>query len=222
MEIVVGFYAFIGLIIWFLHNMVDEKIGTSAKDHVDFWVEMIVILAVGFAWIFPPYLFLQFGAYDWIADISFPLMVLVSILVWIFWWVLPFIAFYIIQDIPIDLISRLSPIDRRLCANYERATAFYKGTENGKPKFLSSRIDEFDPPEEEVFDENGIEIPPITTPREAKDYLFEVEAARTERRGNIYKALKKRTRAITWRLFLLALIFITAFYVFSYFKSRCT
>jgi len=223
MEIVVGFYAFIGLIIWFLHNMVDEKIGTSAKDHVDFWVETIVILATGFIWIFPPFFFIRSDAFSWLYSISSGLGFIVSIFAAIFWWALPFIAIAIVSDSSVNLIVKLPPIERRLCANYERATAFYRGTENGKPKSLNPRIDELDPPEENVFDENGVEIPPVTTPRQAKDFVLEVEQIKKEvqdpfatstspkSKTPIGRMLKKRTRAFILR-FVPLITFATIFF----------
>lgn len=231
MEIVVGFYAFIGLIIWFLHNMVDEKIGTSAKDHVDFWLEMIVILALAFTWLLPPAFFVRSDTFVWLCDISSGLYFFVSTFAAVFWWALPFIAIAIASDSPINLIAKLPPIERRLCANYERAAAFYKGMENGKPKSIDARVDEFDPPEEEVFDESGIAILPVTTPRQAKDFILDVEqlkkdaqAPLTEEivqrsRSTLSRVLKKRTRSVVWRLApLIALI--TAFFCVCYHLSH--
>lgn len=230
MELVAGLYAFIGLIIWFLHHMVDKNIGTSAKDHLEFWIEVVIELALVFLWLFPPFLFVHFGLFDWIIDISGLLGFLAMCLTTVFWWALPLFSLYIVINAPVKLITRLPPIERRLCANYERATAFYKGIEDGKPKSLHEQVDLFDPPEEKVLDENGVEILPVTTPRQAKDFILALEQLRENaqaplpegtiqrNRSAFKRVLKKRTRAVAWRFILLVTPLTVLFWASYYFN----
>lgn len=235
MELVAGLYTTIALIVFILHEYVNENIGYGARVHFDFWLDVILeIIFVGF-WIITPIAAINadrvtdINLFSWIlnvapvVEISVAIGIAVILVFTIGWWLFPIILSNEADYGKINLLNKLPPVERRLGVNIYRAGFIVRNSKKTEKDTTPEWYDKKDSPEEEIFiGKKPLKV--IETEEEAAAFLESVEKEKksysylyideysTPLQVVLYKMNKARNRAIA-RVITITVLIIVLFFV---------
>lgn len=238
MELVVGLYTTIALIVFILHEYTNEKIGYGARVHFDFWLDVILeIIFVSF-WIITPIAAMNLhrvtdiDLFGWIFKITSVtwinavIMVITLIIFVLGWWLFPIILSNEADYGKINVLDKLPPAERRLGVNIYRATFISDNSKSiEKKKEIPKWCDEKDDPSKEIFigkkplrvieteEEAAAFLKLVAEEKESYSYLY-IDDCSTPLEIALHKMNKAKNRAIA------RMVTITVFIIILFFVLR--
>ena len=238
MELVVGLYATIALIVYILHEYVNEKVGYGARTHFSFWLDLILeLIFIGF-WLLTPIFAINldrvtnvdlFGWLFSISSIDWVSATIGAIAVFGFmigWWLFPIMLTVVVSSSKINVLDKLPPAERRLGVNIYRATFISDNSKSiEKKKEIPKWCDEKDDPSKEIFigkkplrvieteEEAATFLKLVAEEKESYSYLY-IDDCSTPLEIALHKMNKAKNRAIA------RMVTITVFIIILFFVLR--